>query len=94
MERIHSKVIFTVQHLRDKLFSCSYYSLVGHHKFHALVYIFRLLHNMAPPYLQGLFQYSIDVTGHHDHNPNCLYVPQVQNNYEGQSFIGLSLLCF
>ena len=37
MERIHSKVTFTVLHLRDKLFSCFYYSLVEHHKFHALV---------------------------------------------------------
>ena len=45
-------------------------------------------------YKLRLFQYSIDVTGHHDHNPNCLYVPQVQNNDEGQLFIGLSLLCF
>ena len=41
---------------------------------------------MAPPYLQGLFQYSTDVTGHHDHNPNCLYVPQMQNNYGGALF--------
>ena len=37
MDRIHSKVTFTVQHLRDKLSSCSYYSLVQHHKFHAFV---------------------------------------------------------
>ena len=41
---------------------------------------------MAPPYLQGLFQYSTDVTGHHDHNPNRLYVPQMQNNYGGELF--------
>ena len=40
---------------------------------------------MAPPYLQGLFQYSTDVTGHHGCNPNRLYVPQVQTNYGRQS---------
>ena len=43
MECIHSTVTFTVQHLRDKLSSCFYYSLVEHHTFHALVQIFRLL---------------------------------------------------
>ena len=48
MERIHSKVISTVQHLRDRLSSCFCYSLVERHKFHALVQIFRILHKMAP----------------------------------------------
>ena len=56
-----------------------------HHKFHTLVQIFRILHKMAPPYLQGLFQYSTDVTGHHGHNPNRLCVSQVQTNYGRQS---------
>lgn len=42
-----------------------------------LVQIFRILHKMAPPYLQGLFQYSIDVTGHYGRNLHRLYVPQV-----------------
>ena len=40
---------------------------------------------MAPSYLQGLFKYSIDVTGHPGQNSNCLYVPQARTNYGRQS---------
>ena len=55
-----------------------FYSLVEHHvKFHTFIQIFRMLHKMAPSYLQGLFKYSIDVTGHHGRNSNRLYVPQL-----------------
>ena len=85
MERIHSKVTSTVQHLRDRLSSCFCYSLVERRKFHTLIQIFRILHKMAPSYLQGLFKYSSDVTGHPGRNLNRLYVPQVRTNYGRQS---------
>ena len=62
MEHIHSKVISTVQHLRDRLSSCFYYSLVERQKFHTLAQIYGILHKMAPLYLQRLFKYSIHVT--------------------------------
>ena len=85
MERIHSKVTSTVYHLRDKLSSCFCYSLVERHKFHTLIQIFRILYKMTPSYLQGLFKYSSDVTGHPGRNFNHLYVPQVRPNYGRQS---------
>ena len=85
MERVHSKVTSTVQHLREKLSSCFFYSLVECRKFHTLVQVFRILHEMAPPYLQGLFQYSVAVAGQHSRNPSCLYVPQVRTNCGRQS---------
>ena len=62
-----------------------FYSLVEHCKFHTLMQIFRILHKMTPSYLQGLFKYSIDVTGHPGCNSNCLRVPQAQTNYGRQS---------
>ena len=77
MERIHSKVTSTVQHLRDRLSSCFCYSLVERRKFHTLIQIFKILHNMVPSYLQGLFKNSSDVTGNPGRNFNRLYVPQV-----------------
>ena len=85
MEHIHSKVTSTMQHLRDRLSSCFCYSLVERHKFHTLIQIFRILHKMAPSYLQKLFKYSSDVTGHPGRIFNRLYVPQVKTNYGKQS---------
>ena len=53
-----------------------------------------MLLKVAPPYLQGLFQYFTYVTGHHIRNLNHLYIPQVRTNYGRQLLYLLEELCY
>ena len=46
-------------------------------RYHTVVQIFKLLHQISPPYLHNIFQLSRDVTGHVSWNLNHLIVPKM-----------------
>ena len=64
MERLHSKVTSRVYHIRERLSSCFHYSLLERRRFHSLVQIYKILHQVSPPYSFNLFCYAKDATGH------------------------------
>ena len=39
-------------------------TLVEPRTYHTALQVFKILHNISPIYLQGLFSYTIDATGH------------------------------
>ena len=45
------------------------------------IQVFKILHNVSPTYLQGLFFYTSNVTGHIGRR---LYVPGIRTNYGNQ----------
>jgi len=47
--------------------------------------VFKVLHNISPAYLRGLFLYATDITGYTGQNPHRLYVPRVRTNYGKRS---------
>ena len=81
MERLHSKVMSSVCHVRKRLSSCFVYTLLECRRFHSLVQIYKILHRVSPPYLFNLSRYARDVTDHQGRNPHHLYVPHVRTNY-------------
>ena len=54
------------------------FRLTEHCRFHSAVQIFESLHQLSPPYLHSIFQFSKDVTGQVSHR---LFVPKVFINY-------------
>ena len=46
--------------------------------YHAAIQVFKILHNYSPTYLQGLFSYTSNFTGHMGRNPHRLYVPGIK----------------
>ena len=81
MECLHSRATSLVMNVRDKLSSCFYYSLMEYRKFCSLVYVFKILHQISPPYLHGLFSYASAVTDCAGRNPHQLFVPRIRTNY-------------
>ena len=61
----HSKVTLSVFHIRKKLSLCFCNTLLKRRLFHSLVQIFKILHNISPPYLFHLFHYAKDALTTH-----------------------------
>ena len=58
------------------------FTLIEQRRFHTAVQIFKSIHQISPPYLHKIFQFSRDVTGHVSHNFNRLFVPRVSTNFK------------
>ena len=55
-------------------------------RFHTATQMFKSLHQISPPYLHKIFQFSREVTGHVSHNLNYLFVPRVFTNFSKRNF--------
>ena len=84
IERIHSKFINRLPLTFRSRFP---FTLIEHRKFHTAVQVFKSLHQLSPPYLHNIFQFSREITGHVGHNINRLFVPRVFTNYGKRSFL-------
>ena len=82
LERVHSKFLssFPSSHCSDLRTT-----LAERRKFHTAMQVFKVLHNISPAYLRGLFSYTTDDTGYTGRNPHRLYVPGVRTNYGKRS---------
>ena len=83
LERVHSKFISSLPSSMGG--SDINVTLAERRTYHAALQVFKILHNISPTYLQDLFSYTIDVTGHVGRNPHRLYVPAVRTNYGKKS---------
>ena len=83
IERIHSKFINKLPLTHRSKFP---FTLTERRRFHTAVQIYKSLHQLSPPYLHNIFQFSKDITGHISRNVNRLFVPRVLTNYGKRSF--------
>ena len=83
IERIHSKFINKLPLTHRSKFP---FTLTERRRFHTAVQIYKSLHQLSPPYLHNIFQFSKDITGHISRNINRLFVPRVFTNYGKRSF--------
>jgi len=60
-------------------------TLAERRTFHMAIQVFKILHNISPTYMRGLFTYAVEVTGHTGRNPHRLYVPRIRTNYGKRS---------
>ena len=83
IERVHSKFLNKLPPAYHSRFS---FTLIERRRFHTAVQIFKSIHQISPPYLHKIFQFSRDVTGHVSRNFNRLFVPRVSTNFGKRSF--------
>ena len=83
IERVHSKFLNKVPPAYHSRFS---FTLIERRRFHTAVQIFKSIHQISPPYLHKIFQFSRDVTGHVSCNFNRLFVPRASTNFGKRSF--------
>ena len=69
IERIHSKFINKLPLIYRSKFP---FTLTERRRFHTAIQIFKSLHQISPPYLHNIFQFSKDITGHVSRNINRL----------------------
>ena len=79
IERIHSKKLPLTYRSKFP------FTLTERRRFHTAIQILSL-HQISPPYLQNIFQFSKDITGRVSRNINRLFVPRVSTNYGKSSF--------
>ena len=82
LERLHSKYISSCTLADSSILRCS---LTERRKFHSVMYIYKILKKLAPPYLNGVFDYAVNVTGRSSRNPHRLFVPQINTNFGRRS---------
>jgi len=82
LERFHSKFLLSLPSPHNLDLDMT---LVECRTFHRAVQVFRILHNVSPTYMRGLFSYATDVTGRTGRNPHQLYVPRIRTNYGKRS---------
>ena len=80
LERVHSKFISSLPVSISAVFDLKL-SLMERRTFHTTVQVFKILHEIAPPYLHGVFRYALDISGCVGRNPLRLYVPSIRTNY-------------
>ena len=90
IERVHSKFLNKLPPAYRSRFSST---LTERRRFHTAVQIFKSIHQISPPYLHKIFQFSRDVTGHISRNFNRLFVPRVSTNFGKRSFFIKELYC-
>ena len=61
-------------------------TLTERRRYHTAIQVYKSIRKSSPSYLQGIFEYSKDVTGHVGRNINRIFVPRVFNNYGKRSF--------
>ena len=72
LERIHSKFLSLLPSSNASDLNMTLAECQTHH---TAIQVFKILHNFSPTYLQGLFSYTSNVTGHIGRNPHRLYIP-------------------
>ena len=82
LERVHSKFLYSLPPFHSSDLGIT---LVERRTFHTAVQVFKILRNVSPTYMQGLFSYATDVTGRSGRNPHRLYVPRIRTNYGKRS---------
>ena len=82
LERVHSKFLSSLPPFHSSDLGIT---LVERRTFYTAVQVFKILHNVSPTYMQGLFSYATDVTGRSGRNPHRLYVPRIRTNYGKRS---------
>ena len=80
LERVHSKFILSLPASISAVFDLKL-SLMERRTFHTAVQVFKILHEIAPPYLHGMFRYALDISGRVGRNPLRLYVLSIRTNY-------------
>ena len=78
LERIHSKFLSLLPSSNASDLNMTLAECRTHH---TAIQVFKILHNFSPTYLQGLFSYTSNVTGHIGRNPHRLYIPGIRTNY-------------
>ena len=87
LERVHSWFVSSIPSSTFAVFDLKL-SLAERRTYHTAVKVFKILHEFAPPYFHGMFQYASAVSGHVGRNPLRLFVPGIRTNYGRRS------LCF
>ena len=82
LERVHSKFLSSLPPSHNSDLGIT---LAERRTFHTAVQVFKILHNVSPTYMRGLFSYATDVTGHTGRNSHRLYVPRIRTNYGKRS---------
>ena len=81
IEKIHSKFVKRLQSSGRSSFT-----LTESWRYHTAIQVYKSICKYSPSYLQGIFQYSRDVTGHVGRNVNCLFAPRVSSNHAKRIF--------
>jgi len=80
LERIHSKFVSSLPASTSALFDLRL-SLIERRTYHTAVQVYKILHELTPPYLHGMFHYASAISGRIGRNPLRLYVPGIRTNY-------------
>ena len=84
LERVHSQFVSSLPSSTSAVFDLKL-SLAERRTYHTAVKVFKILHEIVPPYLHGMFQYASAVSGHVWRNPLRLFVPGIRTNYGRRS---------
>ena len=80
LERVHSRFVSSIPSSTLAVFDLKL-SLAERRTYYTAVKVFKILYEIAPPYLHGMFQYASAVSGHVGRNPLRLFVPGIRTNY-------------
>ena len=80
LERVHTKFVSSLPASTFTVFDLKL-SLIERRTYHTAVQVFKILHELTPPYLHGMFRYASAVSGRVGRNPLRLYVPSIRTNY-------------
>ena len=77
MERIHARFVSHMFHdvgfVKVTLTEC--------HRFHTIVQVYKILHQLVPVYLQNMFTFSEKVIVYFSRNSHRLFIPRMQTTY-------------
>jgi len=62
------------------------FTLTERCRYDTALQVFKSLHQIYPPYLHNIFQFSKDLTGHVSLNVNHLFILRVLSNFGQRSF--------
>ena len=54
-------------------------------RFHTIVQVYKILHQLVPVYLQDMFTFSEKVTGYVGRNSNRSFIPRMRTTYRKKS---------
>jgi len=99
LERVQSKFLSLLSSSQTSDLSST---LAECRTFHTTTLVFKILHNVSPTYMRGLFTYAADVTGHTGWNPHYYMFPEyelwweiftVSGNIDMKPFICWAVQC-
>jgi len=84
IERVHSKFLNKLPPTYCSKFS---FTLTERCRYHTVLQVFKSLHQISPPYLHNIFQFSKDLRGHISRNVHRVFIPRVFSNFGKRSFL-------